>query len=88
MSGAGAAVAPRMAHASLKTPNWDPTHGCEPAVQAERAAAIDHIRRKIAAAQAVRGTATAGNGSQGDIDHLVRVLDELAEDLARGLHLA
>jgi hypothetical protein len=42
----------------------------------ERAAVIDHVRRKLAVAQ--RDPAN---------DHLVRVLDELAEDFSRGLHL-
>jgi hypothetical protein len=84
MSGTGAAIAPRMQHAHLQMPNWDPTHGCAPAVEAERAAAVEHIRRKVEAVKAKSGctipVAEAG--------HLVRVLDELAEDLGRGLHVA
>lgn len=76
MSGTGAAVAPRMAHAELRMRGFDPTHGCQPAVEAERAAAIEHVRRKIEVAKRV--------DSDG---HLVRCLDELAEDFVRGLHL-
>lgn len=87
MSGTGAGVAPRMQHAHLafsaaSPPNpteagWCPTNGCGPAVQAERAAAVEHVRRKIEVAKRHDGDG-----------HLVRVLDELAEDLERGLHLA
>jgi hypothetical protein len=74
MSGTGAAVAPRMMSATL---SFCPTRGCEPAVEAERASAVDHIRAKIETAK-----------RKGCDGHLVRVLDELAEDLVRGLHLA
>lgn len=87
MSGEGAAIAPRMQHAHLRTPHWDPTNGCEGAcadaaneaaaasVAEERSAVVEHVRRKIEVAKRF--------DSDG---HLVRVLDELAEDVGRGLH--
>lgn len=48
------------------------------AVEVERDACVDHVRRKMALEQK-RG----GEGSE----RLVRVLDELANDLDLGLHV-
>lgn len=51
------------------------------AAEFEREAAIDHVRRKIEAVKRKR------HQLGGDLaDHLVRCLDELAEDFDRGLH--
>jgi hypothetical protein len=85
LSGEGAAIAPRMQHAHLRTPHWDPTNGLEgacadaanEAAAAERLLVVEHVRRKIEVAKR--------HDSDG---HLVRVLDELAEDIGRGLHRA
>lgn len=80
MDGAGMVSAARPMHADQC---FDATNGCEPAVEAERAAAIEHVRRKIEAVKGRSGWSIAVE----EAAHLVRVLDELAEDLGRGLHV-
>lgn len=53
----------------------------EAAVEFEREATVGHVRAKIEAVKRKRHQLGADL-----VDHLVRCLDELAEDFERGLH--
>jgi hypothetical protein len=68
-------------------PAWDPARGCEAvaqaAIAAERSAAVDHVRGKAAFA---RAGAARHRLPSGDTETLVRILDELADELASGFH--